>query len=167
MLLHQKRMLIAIALLVATCAGCDYATKHAAESLRAVPPVRLVGGCVTLTYAENRGAMLSLGAGLPEGVRFLVFTVAVGALLVAMAGVLLFGRNVTPRLALALALMLAGGACNLVDRLTHGGRVVDFVALSADGLHTGIFNMADVYILLGACALLSTALTPGRKGRAA
>jgi len=159
MLIRQGKMLIAVALIVATCAGCDYATKRAAESLRGLPPVRLLGGCVTLTYAENRGAMMSVGAGLPENVRFLVFTVAVGALLLAVAGVLLFGRNVTPRLALALGLMLAGGGCNLIDRLTHDGRVVDFVALSAAGLHTGIFNFADVYILLGAGTLLATAFT--------
>jgi len=163
MLLRQGRMLIGVVLLLATCAGCDYATKRAAESLRGVPPVQLAGGCVMLTYAENRGAMLSIGAGLPERVRFLIFTVAVGGLLLAVAGLLFFGRHVTPRLALALALMLAGGGCNLFDRLTHGGRVVDFVSLSAWSLRTGIFNLADVYILLGACTLLTTAVVPGRK----
>jgi len=167
MLLQQGRMLIAVGLIVATCAGCDYATKRAAESLRGLPPARLAGGSVTLTYAENRGAMLSVGAALPEKARFLIFTVAVGALLLTVAGVLLFGRNVTPRLAVALALMLAGGGCNLFDRLTHDGRVVDFIALSADGLHTGIFNLADVYILLGACVLITTAFAPRRKTPAA
>jgi len=162
-LLQKSRMLIAIVLLVATCAGCDYATKRAAETLRGVPPVHLAGGSVTLTYAENRGAMLSVGAALPESVRFLIFTVAVGALLLAVAGVLLFGRNITPRLTLALALMLAGGGCNLVDRLTHDGRVVDFIALSAGRFRTGIFNFADVYILLGACLLITTTFTPRRR----
>ena len=163
MVLYKPRMLIPIVLLVVACAGCDYATKRAAQSLRGVPPVRLAGGCVMLTYAENRGAMLSVGAGLPEKARFLIFTVAVGALLLAVAVVLFFSREISPRLALALALMFAGGGCNLVDRLTHDGRVVDFVALSAGGLRTGIFNFADVYILIGACVLISTAFAPRPK----
>jgi signal peptidase II len=50
---------------------------------------------------------------------------------------------------LGLALFVAGGASNLVDRLTSGA-VVDFLNVGVGRLRTGIFNVADVAIMLGA-----------------
>jgi signal peptidase II len=46
-------------------------------------------------------------------------------------------------------LVIAGGLGNLLDRLTHGGRVVDFMQLRAGPLRTGVFNVADVALMAG------------------
>jgi signal peptidase II len=119
-------------------------------------PVAWAGGIVTLSYAENRGAMLSLGAGLPEHTRFLLFTAGVGALLAGVAGFLLFSSGLTRAHVTALSLILAGGGSNLFDRLSHNGRVVDFVVLGAGGIRTGVFNLADLTIMAGASLLVIT-----------
>ncbi len=159
--IHRPSKLLTAALILVACVACDRETKHAAESLRGEGAVRLAGGIVTLAYAENRGAMLSIGAGLPEQTRFFVFTAGVGVLLACIAGVLLFSRSLPGTRAAALSLILAGGGSNLFDRVTRDGKVVDFVMLGIGGLRTGIFNVADVAIMSGAFLILFSVI-PGR-----
>ncbi|HEX7572217.1 MAG TPA: signal peptidase II [Bacteroidota bacterium] len=154
--INSPSTLLAAALVLVLCIACDRAAKHAAESLRGKPPREIAGGLMTLSYAENRGAMLSLGAGLPERTRFLIFTAGVGLLLAGIAGVILFAPALSPPLVTGLSLILAGGGSNLFDRLANDGRVVDFVTLGAGGIRTGIFNLADVAIMLGASLFLLT-----------
>ncbi len=48
-----------------------------------------------------------------------------------------------------IALMAAGGAGNLIDRVFNDGAVIDFVSIGFAGLRTGIFNIADVSIIAG------------------
>ena len=154
--INRPSTLLTAALLLVLCTMCDREAKHAAESLRGKRPLELAGGFVTLSYAENRGAMLSIGAGLPERTRFLIFTAGVGILLAGIAGAILFASGLSRPLVIALSLILAGGGGNLFDRLSHDGRVVDFVTLGAGGFRTGIFNIADVAIMLGAALFLLT-----------
>jgi signal peptidase II len=148
--------LLTAVLLLVLCTACDRGAKDAAKSLRGRPPLEIAGGFITLSYAENRGAMLSMGAGLPQTTRFLIFTAGVAVLLAGIAVVILFAATLSRPLVIALSLILAGGGCNLFDRVSNDGRVVDFVTLSAGGLRTGIFNLADVAIMLGASLFLFT-----------
>ena len=154
--INSPSTLLMAALIILLCAACDRSTKHAAESLRGEPPREVAGGFVTLLYAGNRGAMLSLGAGLPEKARSLIFTAGVGLLLAGIAGAILFARTLSRPSVAALSLMLGGGGSNLFDRLTNDGRVVDFVILGAGGIRTGIFNLADVGSMAGASIFLVT-----------
>jgi signal peptidase II len=57
------------------------------------------------------------------------------------------GRSSGLRLA-ALVLFVAGGASNWVDRALRGN-VVDFLNVGIGPLRTGIFNVADMAIMLG------------------
>src|SRR6185295_1992782 len=83
------------------------------------------GDTFRLQYAENSGAFLGLGAGLPDPWRHLVFTVLVGIFLVALM-VYLLRSNALPRFAtVCLSLVCAGGLSNLIDRIAYDGRVVD------------------------------------------
>jgi signal peptidase II len=52
------------------------------------------------------------------------------------------------RHAAAFSLFIAGGASNWFDRLSEG-RVVDFMNVGIGWLRTGVFNVADVAIMLG------------------
>jgi signal peptidase II len=155
---NNPSALLAAALIIVLCVACDRGTKHAAESLRGRPPHEIAGGFMTLSYAENRGAILSLGSGLPERGRFLIFTAGVGIVLAGIAGVILFGAGLSRPLVIALSFVLAGGGSNLFDRLSNDGRVVDFVILGAGGFRTGIFNLADVCIMAGASVFLVTTI---------
>ena len=50
---------------------------------------------------------------------------------------------------LGVALFVAGGTSNLLDRITYG-KVIDFMNVGLGPVRTGIFNVADIAIMLGA-----------------
>lgn len=151
--------------------GIDQATKVlAVQYIQNQPPMVYLGGLFRMEYAENSGAFLSLGAALPAEVRFWIFIVAVGGFLVGAAWVLFFDRKGTflngksknpsvnhplDRLtAFSLAIIVGGGIGNLIDRImrpNHG--VIDFLNVGFGNLRTGIFNIADMAIMLGVILL--------------
>jgi len=64
-----------------------------------------------------------------------------------------------------LSLGAGGGLSNWLDRLLHGGAVTDFVSLGLGPLRTGVFNLADVFIVAGVALLLLHSLQPGGSRR--
>ena len=51
---------------------------------------------------------------------------------------------------LAYSFILAGGIGNVIDRLTHeNGHVIDFLFMDFSFARTGVFNVADMAIVLG------------------
>jgi signal peptidase II len=52
------------------------------------------------------------------------------------------------------SLVIAGGIGNLIDRIGNGGVVTDFMNLGIGRIRTGIFNVADVIIMIGVAVLL-------------
>jgi len=147
-------------LLVASTIGCDRATKHlAAINLDGAPAQSFLADTVRLQFAENTGGFLSVGATLPAPVRLVVFTLAPALVLIASIVMAVRDRWTGPAL-FGLALFLAGGASNLIDRATRGS-VIDFMNVGVGPLRTGIFNVADVAVLIGV-ALLVVARTGGR-----
>jgi signal peptidase II len=137
-----------LALVMASTVGCDRVTKHVATALLADKPMQsFLGDSVRLVYAENTGGFLSLGASLPPAIRTAIFTVASGLALVALLAALLRSRWSFWR-ALGLVLFFAGGISNWIDRAVRGS-VVDFMNVGIGWLRTGIFNVADVAIMVG------------------
>jgi len=146
---------LAILVLFAATIGCDRVTKHlASENLAASPTRSFLADTVRLTYAENPGGFLSLGADLAEPLRTAVFTVGTGVALVVL--LVLMWRSRSARLSwqtVGIALFVAGGLSNWFDRLVDG-RVVDFLNLGVGWLRTGVFNVADMAVTLGAAFFL-------------
>ena len=63
---------------------------------------------------------------------------------------------------IALTLVLAGGASNLIDRLTRG-YVVDYLGIQWKALKNMVFNLADIWIIAGSVLLiLKNSLIPER-----
>jgi signal peptidase II len=161
----HARILLAVALL-ASCIGCDQATKQlATEQLRDLPAQSYLAGTVRLVYAQNPGGFLSLGDSLSPNARFIVFTLANFGLLAAVAYVLIRYWDMRLAMFIGLLVILAGGIGNLIDRIVHHGLVTDFLVLGIWPVQTGIINFADVALTLGglACAVVYVA---GRKVRA-
>jgi signal peptidase II len=140
---------LVVVLLVVATVGCDRVTKHlAVENLAGGPMHSFLGDMIRLTYAENTGGFLSLGAEMPPALRTAIFTIATGAILVLMAALAWRHRESLGHTA-AFALFIAGGASNWVDRVSDGS-VVDFLNVGIGWLRTGIFNVADIAIMVGA-----------------
>jgi signal peptidase II len=144
-----------ITLVLVGCVGCDQLAKTAARQYLPGTGVHsYLGDTLRLQYAQNAGAFLNLGDSLPVAVRYDVFIVAVGALLVAaLAWAALSGRLSWPQ-RIAVALMGAGGVGNVIDRIRFDGAVTDFLNLGVGSLRTGIFNLADATLMLGVMLLL-------------
>jgi signal peptidase II len=132
----------------------DVVTKIiAVDRLEPLVPVRLLGGLLTLRLIRNPGAAFSSG----EGITF-VFALAAAAVLVFVL-VRLAPRLGHPAWAVALGLLSAGVAGNLVDRLFRKpgvlrGHVVDFLQLP----HWPIFNVADMCITSAAVLIMVLAV---------
>lgn len=144
------RLVTIIGVMTATI-GCDQVSKIAARSfLSAAHAPSYFGGILKLTLAQNPGAFLSLGAKLPDVYRFLVFSI-LGSVIVALGlGYLLTKQHLTPRFVMGASLVLGGATGNLIDRFLFHGLVTDFLFLSVGALHTGVFNIADMAVMIGA-----------------
>lgn len=142
------------ALVFFSCLGCDQWTKRlATEHLKQIPPTPYLGDTLRIQYAENPGAFLGAGGGLPAEHRFWLLVVVNAVVLVAIPAVLAAKTDLGRTQMLAVALLLAGGIGNLLDRVFNGGLVIDFLNMGIGPLRTGIFNVADMAIM-AAFALL-------------
>lgn len=124
----------------------------AVEHLMGRAPIIYLGGVFQLVYAENPGAFLGMGSELPKSLRFIIFGLFVVVGLAVMLWSLIKNKMNLSDL-LAYSFILAGGIGNVIDRLTHdNGHVIDFLFLDfqvAPFLRTGVFNVADMAIVLG------------------
>jgi signal peptidase II len=129
----------------------DQLTKiWAVAALQGGPRYSFLFDTLRIAYAENIGAFLGLGNSLDPHIRFLIFTALVGIFLFGLLIYLLIAKQIDTFSLWALSLIFAGGFSNFIDRATNEGAVVDFLNMGVGGLRTGIFNIADVYIMIGA-----------------
>ena len=145
---------VLLCLLLAGTAGCDRVTKHlAVTTLAGMPERSYFGDTVRLDYHENAGGFMSAGANWPPAVRVAVFQGANATFL--LGAIFMAARFKWSRLAaVGLVLFVAGGLSNLVDRIALGS-VIDFLNIGIGPIRTGIFNVADVAIMLGMALLLA------------
>jgi len=131
--------------------GCDHVTKHVAKSeLEGQSGVTLVSGLFKLVYTENYDIGFNLLRWMPDpprGPLLLATGILTSLILLAM---LLWRRGESRWQVFALALLLAGGVGNTLDRVLRG-YVIDFLHLR----HWPVFNLADVYVVAGMIALLA------------
>lgn len=130
----------------------DQWTKQlATANLKGHPAYSWLGDSVRLQYATNEGAFLSLGASLPPQLRYWLLTIGVGGLLLALAIYALVSKKVDLLQVGSYSLIASGGFSNWVDRARFDGSVVDFMNLGVGSsmIRTGVFNVADIAILVG------------------
>jgi signal peptidase II len=133
----------------------DQAVKVLARhQLQGREPILYFDGMVRLQYAENAGAFLSFGSLLNSHVRFWA-SVAIALFLTWLIwGVLIKRSQMDQMTSVGITLLVAGGYANLIDRFWRGS-VTDFLNLGIGQLRTGIFNVADVIIVIGVALLLA------------
>lgn len=101
-----------------------------------------------LVYAENTGAFLSLGSDMNDTLRYWVLAVVPVLVLLYIFFHVLTAKNLHVVQQAAFGFILGGGLSNIYDRIMEG-RVVDFMNMGFGTLRTGIFNVADMSIMLG------------------
>jgi signal peptidase II len=135
--------------------GCDQLTKELAKRELSYAPgsVHLLG-LIRFEYAENAGSFMSIGAGLPEPLRRSIHVTSAFVVLVGFFLLFSYAFRLDRTRLLGYSLLLAGACGNLVDRFNNNGRVIDFIVLRVGDLQTGVFNLADVFIMTGLAMVL-------------
>jgi signal peptidase II len=140
---------IILVIIVLANIGCDQVTKNIARK-KIVPgeSISVVDPYFTLTNVENSGAFLSLGDSLPKPIKILLLSI-LPLLVMAMAVYFIITQRGASHIAIiGLGCIIGGGLGNLYDRILFGS-VTDFMHINAVVFQTGIFNMADVSIMVG------------------
>lgn len=150
-------------ILISVNISCDQLTKAIVrKQISPSEQITVIADHLTLTNIENSGAFLSMGQTWWQPLKSILFIVL--PIIVLLFGIWymmkLGGRRLW--LTLALGFAIGGGIGNMIDRLLYGS-VTDFVHIRVGPLQTGIFNMADVSIMIGVGVLLLFALRGRRQ----
>ena len=156
--MRRKFIRVLLVLLIAAVnIGCDQATKYIArQTLRGRGTVMVVKDFFILHYVENEGAFLSFGSRWPETARQIFFTAVPAIMISALLVYILTTKHIRTAHLVAYSCIIGGGMGNIIDRLIYNGRVADFMNLGIGSVRTGIFNFADLSVLLGAAILVFT-----------
>jgi signal peptidase II len=119
------------------------------------PRIPVIGDYLILYFIKNNGAAFSLFAN--NIVLVLLIAVAIGVI------AYLYIRNINTAslwYKLIFGLIIGGALSNLIDRVRHGGYVVDFISFNIPqfNFHFAIFNLADAAISVGVVLLFVTLL---------
>jgi signal peptidase II len=129
--------------------GCDqFSKKIARQHIAYHEEITVIPDFLTLTKVENPGAFLSMGGSLPKPVRALLLSVLPALVLAATMFFVFTRADLTRRAIIGICFVVGGGIGNIYDRVVYGS-VTDFLHMDFILFQTGIFNMADVSILVG------------------
>ena len=167
MTLTRTRLLKALLILLIVLAsiGCDQATKQIArtrlmnggtKSAEYGGTVFVVDSVLVLHYVENEGGFLSLGARLPRPVRTVTFVAFPLLILFWIIFSLARNKETGWTFIMGFSFIAGGGLGNLIDRLFRDGKVSDFIIMGIGTLRTGVFNLADLSVLIGCLLLLAS-----------
>ena len=151
-------------LLMAVLIAADQLTKWiAVVSLRGQDGVAILGHFLGFTYHENKGAAW----GILSNHRWVFMVISAVAIVVLFIYLCRTHARLHPLFRIALAMIVAGGIGNMIDR-TLLGYVVDFIAIdlpyysfSAGALkfyNFPVFNFADMCITVAAVLMLIWAI---------
>jgi signal peptidase II len=142
------RTLIILAIL-ATNVGCDQVSKHMVrQSVGEFEQISVIKNFVTLMKVENTGAFLSWGSSLPQPFKLILLSVLPVVVLALAFLFVLTQKDLSKLTVVAICFVLGGGIGNIYDRVMHGS-VTDFLHIDFVIFQTGVFNMADVSVMLG------------------
>ncbi len=144
----RRRMLVIDAVIAALLLGFDQYVKYlVVAKLKGNPAYVLIDGVLELQYLENRGSAF----GMLQNQKFFILFVDLVFL-----GVIVFFLNKLPetrkfvKIHVLLSIVVAGGMGNMIDRVRLD-YVVDFISFVL--INYPIFNVADIYIVVGTIAL--------------
>ena len=150
----RKNQLILVTAVLLLNFGLDRVTKILAVNyLQGRDTISYFYDTIVLKYTENTGAFLSLGAGWPDWLKYILLLAI--PIAVCLYGLYYCAFKLTDRnLIIAFVCVIGGGLGNLVDRLIYDFHVVDFLNFGIGSLRTGILNVADMSVTFAVIYLL-------------
>lgn len=143
--------------------GCDQVTKDLArKNLEYHESVPVLGDFLVLIKVENEGAFLGMGSDMAPILRTILLLILPCVVMIAVLVYLIRNKDMNMINLWALSFIVGGGIGNIYDRLLYG-QVTDMLFLDFQFAHTGIFNMADVSVMVGTGLILLDQFTPKKK----
>lgn len=145
--------IVLILLIITVNIGCDQFSKTIIK--RSVLPyetIRVLNNHLTVTRVENSGAFLSAGDSMSK-VSKQIFLTLVPIIAMVLGLTYLVVKPVSNNTLIGVCFVIGGGVGNLFDRILYGS-VTDFLYVKFGFFQTGIFNMADVSIMVGIFVIL-------------
>jgi signal peptidase II len=120
-----------------------------------------------IIHVRNKAVAFSLGAGLPDGVRSILFTVVPIIVLGFLVWYYFKSSEFTTLQRWVFAGIIGGGSGNLLDRIFRPDGVVDFISVKFYGIlgfeRWPTFNIADASVVVCCILLLISILTNAKK----
>jgi signal peptidase II len=165
--MNRKKFIIITIVSLAINFFLDRLTKQIAVNfLEGKEAIRLLYNSIVITYTENSGAFLSMGANWPLAIKYTLLLVIPIAVCIYGIYYCLIKENNVPKL-IFLSTIIGGGLSNLIDRLINDFRVIDFLNFGIGSLRTGILNVADLSVTFGGILFVIYELKTGKKKEAA
>ncbi len=154
--MSSKKKIIWFVVCCIFCIASDQLTKQLAkEYLKKQPEQSYLNGVFKLLYVENTGAALSLGDDLNPTVSFWLLSILPLAFLVVVIFYVFKNlQQINFSRIIFIAMIVAGGIGNIIDRILYDRHVTDFMNIGFGSIRTGIFNVADIFVTSGVIGIL-------------
>ncbi|WP_338731698.1 signal peptidase II [Mangrovimonas cancribranchiae] len=114
----------------------------------------IIGKYFILTNVENRGAFLGMGSDMNPTLRLIFLLILPTIVLGYVTYYILKNKSLDKHSLIGFCCIVGGGIANVFDRFAYGS-VTDFLHIDLGGIFkTGIFNVADMSVMLGLGLLL-------------
>ena len=157
--MNIKRIVLILTLIILNI-GCDqFSKKMVRDQVEFRSTTEIIGEKFILTNVENAGAFLGMGSELNPIVKTILLLILPIAVLLFVLRYLLTKNDIDKLTVIGLSFIVGGGIGNMYDRILYG-QVTDFFHIDLGGIFkTGIFNMADVSVMVGMGFILLAGLT--------
>lgn len=147
--MNIKRAVLVFTLIILNI-GCDQVSKKMVrDQVEPRTTTEIIGEKFILTNVENTGAFLGMGSDLNPTIKTILLLILPVIILILVLHYLLTKKDLDNLTIIGLSFIIGGGIGNLYDRILYG-QVTDFFHIDLGGVfRTGVFNMADVSVMVG------------------
>ena len=155
--MKSKITKLAVLLIVICNVGCDQISKSIVrKEIGYYENIKVYVDNITLTKVENTGAFLSMGSVLPQFLKFTLLIILPAIVLLMGLYFIMTKARLSRLTIIGAAFVIGGGIGNLYDRIRFGS-VTDFLHIDFIIFQTGVFNLADVSIMIGMGMIVTAA----------
>lgn len=143
--------------------SCDQISKNLVrENISNYDNISVIADNFILTKVENTGAFLSFGNNFTPIFKIIFLQFLPVTALLFLLGMVIYKSKLPHLVTTGFCFVIGGGIGNIFDRIVHGS-VTDFMYIEFGFLRTGIFNMADLSVVVGTLLVFATMIINNRK----
>ncbi len=137
------------------------------NSFRMGEKIKIIDDFFWFWHVRNKGMAFSIGSGLPEGIRDILFLALPVAVLLFLLAFYFKSQQITGVQRWCFAAILGGGIGNLIDRFFRPEGVIDFISFKFYGIlgfeRYPTFNVADSTVVIAGIIMVLSYIS-GQKG---